>query len=194
MGYGWTDDWATSLSTSQSVPGDICTVGGADTGDQNGFVSGNQPLGQASDVFQFAGNTYIAAADTNRVEEIAGSTGTQWGISMTAGHMYTVAGKPTGTSGDSGNGTAEASTLLDQPQGVAVKASAPLKSRISDRSTFVSGPWSLHSTEVNLLRHPNIVGDTGSSGFVALHSEPHGARTPPRPARSFRPNDAPGVM
>jgi trimeric autotransporter adhesin len=114
---------AAALTAKGVVPGDIYTVGGVATWDQNGFLPGSQPLGEPSDVFQFAGNTYIAAADTNRVEEIAGSTGRQWGISMTAGHMYTIAGKPTGNPGESGNGTPAASTLLDDPQGVAVNAS-----------------------------------------------------------------------
>jgi trimeric autotransporter adhesin len=123
MGYGWTDSWASSLSTGRPVPGDIYAVDGEDTWDGNGFVPTSQTLWSPGAVAQYGGDTYIADTAENRIEEIAGSTKTQWGISMTAGHMYTVAGNQYGASGQSGNGTAAASTFLNQPQGVAVNAS-----------------------------------------------------------------------
>jgi trimeric autotransporter adhesin len=123
MGYGWTDNWATSLTTGTAVPGDIYTGDGKETWDGNGWVPTSQTLDTPAVVAQYGGNTYIADSQSNRVEEIAGSTGTQWGISMTAGHMYTVAGNQYGTQGQSANGTAPASTLLNAPAGVAANAS-----------------------------------------------------------------------
>ena len=36
LGYGWTDNWATSLSTVSPVPGDIYAAGGLRTGNGNG--------------------------------------------------------------------------------------------------------------------------------------------------------------
>jgi len=63
---------------------------------------------------------YFAEGYGNRVEEIPSTSGTQWGQPMTAGDLYTVAGDPTGTPGDSADGTAAASTGLNDPEGVAV--------------------------------------------------------------------------
>ena len=37
-------------------------------------------------------DTYFVDTNGNRVEEIPGTTKTQWGISMTAGDIYTVVG------------------------------------------------------------------------------------------------------
>ncbi|MHB1596708.1 MAG: hypothetical protein ACYCU3_21340 [Streptosporangiaceae bacterium] len=52
------------------------------------------------------GDLYIADAGNNRVQEIPATGGSQWGTSMTAFYMYTVAGSPTGAAGRTGNGTA----------------------------------------------------------------------------------------
>ncbi|HEY1621074.1 MAG TPA: DUF6531 domain-containing protein [Streptosporangiaceae bacterium] len=122
MGYGWTDNWATSLSAAQPSPGDIFTVSGLGTdAGQNGPATSGA-LDAPEQVDSSGGNTYIADAQDNRIEEIAGSTGTQWGIAMTAGDIYTVAGSPTGVEGASGNGTPAASSLLDDPEGIAVNS------------------------------------------------------------------------
>lgn len=80
MEYGWTDDWATSLSTGTPVPGDIYTIDGTDTGDGDGGVPTSQTLWDPGAVAQFGGDTYIVDTSENRVEEIAGSTKTQWGF------------------------------------------------------------------------------------------------------------------
>jgi secreted PhoX family phosphatase len=81
-----------------------------------------------------SGNVYISDTAGNRIEEIPGSSGTQWGISMTAGDMYTIAGSPTGAYGQSGNGTpdeagvhgAASSSLLSHPEGLAFGPSGDL--------------------------------------------------------------------
>lgn len=123
MGYGWTDNWASSLSAGTPVPGDIYTIDGKDTWNGDSWVPTLQTLWSPGAVAQYGGDTYIADTFENRVEEIAGSTKTQWGIAMTAGHMYAVAGDPHGIAGQTADGTAAASTLLNQPQGLAADAS-----------------------------------------------------------------------
>ena len=54
------------------------------------------------------------------------TTGTQWGQSMTAGDIYTIAGSSSGTSGSSGDGGAATSALLDDPTGVALDSAGDL--------------------------------------------------------------------
>ena len=67
-----------------------------------------------------AGNLYVDDATNNRVQEVALATGTQWGESMTADDIYTVAGNSSGTSGNSGNGGAATSAKLDDSEGMGI--------------------------------------------------------------------------
>ena len=88
---------------------DIYTVAGSSsgtsghTGDGGAATSAllNGPYGLALDG---AGDLYIADYANNRVQEVAATTGTQWGTSMTANDIYTVAGSSSGTSGHTGDG------------------------------------------------------------------------------------------
>ncbi len=126
LGYGWADNWATSLSTGHPVPGDIYTVDGLETN----TGTGGPPTGAAmkspsQDIYTSSG-VYIADYGDNRVLEIPSATGTQWGQSMTAGDIYAIAGSPSGASGASGNGTAASAALLDQPQGLAMDSAGDL--------------------------------------------------------------------
>jgi hypothetical protein len=75
-----------------------------------------------------AGDIYIADSGNNRIQEIAKATGNQWGQSMTAGDIYTVAGSPGGTARCSPNGTQTPATLLRDPQSMerALLATEPL--------------------------------------------------------------------
>ena len=57
---------------------------------------------------------------------MAATSGTQWGQSMTANDIYTVAGSSSGSSGHSGNGGAATSAKLYGPDGVAFDASGDL--------------------------------------------------------------------
>jgi RHS repeat-associated protein len=124
MGYGWTDNLASSVTTTQPQAGDIYAIGGLATNNGNGgpgpqsVVSGPQGI-----EVDGSGNIYIADTNDNRIQEIPASSGTQWGIAMTAGDTYTVAGSPGGQSGASPSGTPAASSLLDAPEGVAVTGS-----------------------------------------------------------------------
>src|SRR5205814_431622 len=71
-----------------------------------------------------AGNLVIADSSNNRVRVVAGSSATFYGIAMTAGDIYTVAGDGNADfSGDTGPAT---SAKLDNPYGVAVDGAGNL--------------------------------------------------------------------
>jgi RHS repeat-associated protein len=126
LGYGWTDNWASSLSLGRPVPGDLYTLDGLGTSNGNGGPAASAPLGSPQGVLSAGGNLYIADTDGQRVQEVAGSSGTQWGIAMTAGDVYTIAGSPTGVAGKSGDGGAAGQALLSAPQGVAMDSAGNL--------------------------------------------------------------------
>jgi len=69
-----------------ATAGDIYTV-------KSGF---NTPDGVAVDA---GGNVYIANSASSQIEEIAATTHTQWGIAMTGGSEYVIAGSAAGTPG-----------------------------------------------------------------------------------------------
>ena len=126
------------LSTTTSPPGqtppsysanDIYTLAGT------GATGTSGDSGQASDsklddpegvAFDASGDEYIADATNNRIQEIAATTHTQWGITMTAGDVYTVAGSALGTSGNTGDGGAATSAKLAGPAVLAFDASGNL--------------------------------------------------------------------
>ena len=70
--------------------------------------------------FDSSGNLYIADRSNNRIQEVAASTATNWGQSMTADDIYTVAGSSSGTSGYFGDGGAATSALLGGPSGLSI--------------------------------------------------------------------------
>src|SRR5712691_10500544 len=118
LGYGWTDNWSSSLSTSRPVSGDSYTLSGLATNTGDGGAATSAPLDSPDGVQAGGGNIYIADSADNRVQEIAGSSGTQWGISMTAGDVYTVVGSATGAVGRSPDGTGASSARLNDPESV----------------------------------------------------------------------------
>jgi hypothetical protein len=63
---------------------------------------------------------YFADSASNRIREIADTNGTQWGQSMTADDIYTVAGSATGTSGNAGDGGPATSALMATTQSVSL--------------------------------------------------------------------------
>jgi hypothetical protein len=89
MGYGWTDDWASSLSTSTPIPGDIYALdglaGAVNTDDgltayaANGQAPASSPLGYPGGVLVNGGNIYWSDTGGNRVEEVPAASGSQWG-------------------------------------------------------------------------------------------------------------------
>ena len=64
------------------------------------------------------GDLFIADTDSCEVREVAARDGTQWGIAMLAGHIYTVAG--TGTCGEKGEGGPAGRAELWDPVDVVV--------------------------------------------------------------------------
>jgi RHS repeat-associated protein len=126
MGYGWTDNFASSLATGRPVPGDIYTLDGLATDNGNGGPAASAPLDSPQGVLWAGGNLFIADAGGNRVQEVAGSTGTQFGIAMTAGDVYTIAGSPTGASGSSGDGGQAGLGLLSSPESLAMDSAGDL--------------------------------------------------------------------
>ena len=69
-------------------------------------------------------NVLVADTSNNRVRMIAATSGTFYGIAMTAGDIYTVAG--TGTGGFAGDGGLAATAELSGPEAVAVDESGNL--------------------------------------------------------------------
>ena len=107
--------------------GDIYTAAG--TGVQ-GFAGSGQPAttaklnGAEGVTVSAAGNLVVADTGNNRIRVIAAATGTFYGLRMTAGDIYTVAG--TGAAGYTGDGGRAASARLKAPAGVAADAAGNL--------------------------------------------------------------------
>ena len=101
------------------IAGNIYTVAGTTagmSGDGGAAVAAqlNNPTGLALDG---AGNLIIADTPNSRIRVVANATGTHFGVSMTAGNIYTVAGTTGGLSGD---GSAAIAAQLNWPTGVAL--------------------------------------------------------------------------
>jgi hypothetical protein len=85
-----------------------------------------------------SGNLLIADLLNSRVRVVAESTGTFYGIAMTAGDIYTVAGD--GTAGFSGDGGPATHAALGQPAAVAADgASLVFADQITSRIRQVTG-------------------------------------------------------
>jgi RHS repeat-associated protein len=129
MGYGWTDNWDSWLNAGVPVPDDIYRIAGTGSqgtgGDGGAALSAglNSPYGAAADP---QGDLFVGDPNNNRVQEIAAYSHTQFGIAMTAGDVYTVAGSATGAIGSSGDGGLATSALLFGPDGVAVDGAGNL--------------------------------------------------------------------
>jgi hypothetical protein len=124
--FGVTDSYNLNVQTGDvPVPhlnvGDINTVAGIGIAGYagDGAPPINAQLNSTYDVaFDSAGNLFIADEGNHRIRVVAATTGTYYGISMTAGNIYTVAG--TGTSGYSGDGGLATGAQLNNPGAVAV--------------------------------------------------------------------------
>ena len=171
LGYGWTDNWASSLTMTRPVPADIYTISGPGTDTGDGGPATSAPLNAPGGVTDSNGNIYVADSAGNRVQEIPAASGTQWGISMTAGDVYTIAGSPTGVQGDSPSGTAASASLLFDPSGVAVDDSGDLfiadtgNDRVAEIAAS-SAPWGNMANPVagDLYTVAGVPGQPGTGG------------------------------
>ncbi len=168
----------------------LAGTGTAGTTGDNGQASEALLKTPSAVVADSSGNLYIADKANNRVQEIAATTHTQWGISMTAGDVYTIAGSSAGTSGHTGDGGAATSALLYGPTGVALDAAGNLyiADTTNNRIQFVAAascssscPWGLSSTTAKDIytiagSSAGTSGKTGDGGAAtsALLSAPTG--------------------
>jgi RHS repeat-associated protein len=137
LGYGWTDNWASSLTEAQPTPGDIYAAAGmrtdnGDGGSPLGAIVGSSP---GEIVVDGSGNIFFADTGDNRIQEIPATSGNQWGDSqyMTAGDIYTVAGQsdgayalPLAKGQPSTSGAPATSIVLNHPRGITVDAAGDL--------------------------------------------------------------------
>jgi NHL repeat len=116
---------AARTGTFYGVPmtaGDIYTVAGSVAG-LGGSGDGAPAVNAALGIFLLgvrvdaAGNLVLATSDNFRIRVVAASTGTFYGVSMTAGDIYTVAG---GGPGGTANGIPATQATLMDPGGVAL--------------------------------------------------------------------------
>ena len=110
----------TYYGVTMGTVGDIYTVAGNGTcGDTaGGMVATSAKLDEPKDVV-VDGNGNLVIADTLacRIKVVAGSSGSYYGVSMMAGHIYAVTGTMCGNSGD---GHAATSAEIDDPAAVAI--------------------------------------------------------------------------
>src|ERR1022692_2599703 len=184
MGYGWTDNWASSLSAASPAPGDVYTIDGrrTNTGD-GGPLTG--VLGAPDTVVQNGSDVYIVDLADNRIEEIPGTSKTQWGRSMTAGDMYTVAGSTSGQQGISNGGSALSGFLLYAPAGLAFDSSGNMVISDSGNDRILVVPaasgtyFGVSMTAGNVYKiagqggNPGHSGD-GGSAVLAFLNDPQG--------------------
>jgi RHS repeat-associated protein len=182
MGYGWTDNWASSLTASAPIPGDIYALdglaGASGTGEgltayaADGQAPASAPLGLPGGVLISNGNVYYSDTGGNRVEEVAGSTGTQWGISMTASDTYTIAGSSTGGQGSSGDTFKGYNALLSSPMGLAMDSAGNLyiadngNYRVQELSAAGGTQWgqSMLAGHIYDVAGDGGLGDSGDGG------------------------------
>jgi trimeric autotransporter adhesin len=147
--------------------GDIYTIAGNGSlgfsGD-GGLATSGQLSGPQGVVTDRSGNLVIGDTGNDRVRVAAGSTGTFYGRSMTAGDIYTVAGN--GTPGFSGDGGPANSAALNQPAGVAADASGNLviADTNNERVRVVAGSTGTFYGQAMTARHIYTVAGDGSTG------------------------------
>ena len=126
LGYGWTDNWTTSLSTARPTPGDIYAADGLRLDSGDGGLAVNSLADSPEGVYwdSSTGDVYFADTVDNRIQEIPAFSESKWGISnMVGGDVYTVAGQADGQEelpleGGHGNGLPATSIVLNNPRGI----------------------------------------------------------------------------
>jgi YD repeat-containing protein len=177
------------------TPGDLYDIAGSSSG-QAGNSGYGGPATSAllpgpSDVaVDAAGDVYFSTYD-NQVDEVAGTTHTQWGMDMTAGDVYIVAGSQAGYSGDSGDGGPATSARLYDPLGVAVDGQGDLyiadtaNHRVQEVAAYNHTQWGTAMTTGDIYTVAgSATASSGSSGgggpaTSALLSWPDGITVDP---------------
>ena len=174
LGYGWTDNWATSLAEAQPTPGDIYAAAGTRLDSGDGSPAEGSILDNPGEIVtDGSGNLFIADNADNRIQEVAGVTGNQWGNSqyMVAGDVYTVAGQADGAQqlpydqGQPTTGGAPATSIvLNHPQGVTVDSAGDLF--IADTGAGIIVEVPAHNTGSMQAGYAyTIAGVNGQPGF-----------------------------
>ena len=160
--------------------GDIYTIAGSATGAFGTAGDGgpgtsallSNPFGLAVDA---AGDVYIADSGNNRIQELAATASTQWGQSMLAGRVYTIAGSASGAVGNSGDGGAAAGATMDEPADVALDSSGDLyvadtyNNQVRELAAATSTQWGQSMLAADIY---TVAGLTGGAPGIVQPGEP----------------------
>lgn len=163
--------------------GDIYTLAGDGSGTLAG-LNGSATAAGLPDPFGAAvdgnGNVLFTLHNSNIVVCLATSTGTFYGLSMTNGDVYDIAG--TGTAGDTGDGSSALSAEIDDPSKIAIDSSGNLLIadgfqvssnpgvRIVAHSTGTFYGESMTAGDIYTIAGDGTVGDAGN-GVLATSGE-----------------------
>jgi hypothetical protein len=119
-----------NFGTAYTVAGDATNVTGGYTGDGVPATGTSMPSGELrfprSVAVDAQGNLVIADTGNNRVRVVAENSGPFYGIALTAGDVYTVAGGPSAGFGLGDMVSATTTAELDNPGGIALDADGNL--------------------------------------------------------------------
>jgi hypothetical protein len=123
-----------------------------------------------------AGNLLVADSGNNRVRVIAATSGTFYGVAMTAGDIYTVAGN--GSYGYGGDGGPATSAELRDPQGVSVDGAGNLliSDTLNSRVRLVAATSGTYYGEAVAAGDIATVAGSGRGGFLGDSGPATGAR------------------
>ena len=160
--------------------GDIYTIAGTGT---RGFSGDGGPATSAElyvpdgVTVGAAGNVLIADSSNNRIRVVAGSNGTFYGIAMTAGRIYTIAGN--GTAGFSGDGGPATSAEFNIPQSVAVDAAgnALIADTYNNRVRVVAASNGAFYGQAMTAGHSYTIAGNGGGGNLGGFSGDGGPAT-----------------
>ena len=150
-----------------------CTIG------NDSKIANMSNLSAPASVRDPNGNVYIADAGNNRIQEVAGTGHPEFGQTMTAGFVYTVAGDPNGSAGDSGDGGTAASALMNDPTSVWLDSAGDI---------YASDTGNNEIREISKTS-PYHITDTAGNGYTLLTTGdggPGGAVRPAQPGRGDR--------
>jgi secreted PhoX family phosphatase len=148
--------------------GHIYTVAGDG---QAGFTGDGGPATRAELNFpervtvDSAGNLVISDGFNNRIRVAAAKAGTFYGVPMTAGNIYTIAG--TGTAGFGGDGGPATRAKLNDPEGVQVDGAGNvlIADLFNDRIRVVAGRTGTFYGQAMTTGHIYTVAGNGTAGF-----------------------------